>query len=263
MGDAVAEAAQAKGVKWEIAENVWRWLNEQLKHLIIEHSLLGKITPARLYYTHGSYHGFNGIRKVLDKRATRVLRYAQNIDVLEYETYGEDREKTRWWEVEGTAGHLSGRTLVLYEGDKQNTYEFEEIFEQIKGEDILAEVRVNADPPVVWENPYKHYRVSATDDITRAYILNSLYLAVTEDINPEYGSDQARQDMEFWVAVRDSAERENTWVDLPITHETLIEQKIHEEYVRRYGDDPVTDKDQLLDQTYVRLSAMWAVAGWL
>ena len=83
MGDAVAEAARAKGVQWEIAENVWRWPNEQLKRQILEQGLLGKITHARMFCTHGSYHGFNGIRKLLGRRAKRVLGYAQCVNIPE------------------------------------------------------------------------------------------------------------------------------------------------------------------------------------
>ena len=35
FGDAVAEACDQNGVKWEIAENVWHWPNEQLKQKIV------------------------------------------------------------------------------------------------------------------------------------------------------------------------------------------------------------------------------------
>ncbi len=291
MGDAVAEAAREKGVQWEIAENVWRWPNEQLKRRIVEQGLLGKITHARMFYTHGSYHGFNGIRKLLGRRAKRVLGYAQCVDIPEQETYGGDRENTRWWdsaviefedditclyemppspsprhilwEVEGTSGHLSGRTLVLYDGSERATHEIEEVYEDVNGEQVLSAVRVDTDPPVVWENPYKSNGIGVTDDTAKACILDSLHRAITEGEPLAYGSDEARQDMELWVAVRESAENGNRWVNLPIRQEVDVERRIRAEYVRRYGGDPVEDYGKLLDGEYNRLSAMWTVAGFL
>ncbi|MDP6040985.1 MAG: Gfo/Idh/MocA family oxidoreductase, partial [Candidatus Latescibacteria bacterium] len=159
VGDEMARICEEKGVKWEIAENVWRWPQEQLKQEIVRQGLLGKIVHARLYYTHGSYHGFNGIRKVLDKKAVRAMGYAQEVEVLPYESYGGQHETTRWWdsgtiefenditclyemppspsprsirwEVEGTKGYLSGSELVLFKEDQQISYPFEEIYEEV------------------------------------------------------------------------------------------------------------------------------------
>jgi hypothetical protein len=116
---------------------------------------------------------------------------------------------------------------------------------------------------VVWENPYKKQKVSATDDIAKAAILTSLHRAVTENTDPIYGSANARQDLELWVAIRESAENNNSWVDLPITAETDIESRIRTEYVRLYGGDPIADKEALLNTQFGRLSALWTVAGWL
>jgi hypothetical protein len=291
MGDAIATAAKAKGVKWEVAENVWRWPHEQLKHEIVRQGLFGKLTHARLCYNHGSYHGFNGIRMVIDKPVRRVLGYTQRIDVLPYTNYGGVNETTRvWdsgtlefedgvtclyemppspsprgiqWDVEGTAGYLSGRELVLYPDGKRTAYPFEDIHEEIDGEQILSAVRIGTDPPVVWENPYKHQKVSSDDDIAKAEILTSLHRAVTENIDPVYGPANGRRDMELWIAIHASHERGNQWLDLPLTEETDVERRVREEYIRRYGADPVTDYADLLDATFGRLSVMWTIAGWL
>ena len=119
------------------------------------------------------------------------------------------------------------------------------------------------DPPVVWENPYKQQKVSATDDVAKAAILSSLHQAVTESVEPEYGAANARRDVELWIAIRESGEQGNGWIDLPLTDETNLERRIRTEYVRRYGGDPVTDRAALLTARFSRLSAMWTVAGWL
>jgi len=227
----------------------------------------------------------------LGKKAIRAMGYAQEIEVLPYESYGGQSETTRWWEsgtiefeegitclyempptpspqgicwdVEGTQGYLSGNALTLFPDGQKVSYPFEEIYEQIDGEQILSAVQVNTDPPIVWENPYKQYKVSADDDVAKAAILTSLHRAVTEDTDPIYGSANARQDLELWVAIRQSAEQNNTWIDLPITEETDLEHRILTEYIRRYGGDPIADKDALLNTQFDRLSALWTVAGWL
>lgn len=291
MGDAIAQAAAAKGVQWEVAENVWRWPNEQLKQAIIDSGIIGKTTHARLCYTHGSYHGFNGVRSVLGKRARRVLGYTQRIDVLPFTNYGGEPETTRvWdsgtiefeedvvclyempaspspheihWDVEGTHGYLAHRELVVFPDGERVTYPIEEGYEKIVGDRILSEVRVETDPPIVWHNPFKQHRISSTDDIAKAEILTSLHRSVTEGADLVYGHAAGRQDMELWVAVHASHERGNQWIDLPLREETAVERRIREEYVRRYGGDPVSDYQVLLGASFGRLSVMWTVAGWL
>ena len=291
MGDAIAQACETEGVKWEVAENVWRWPHEQLKQEIVRQGLLGKITHARLCYTHGSYHGLNGIRMVLGKEAVRTMGYAQRVDVPPYQSYGGEPETVRWWEsgtiefedgvtclyemppspsardslweVEGMAGYLSGSELVRYSEGKKVRYPFEDIYEEIDGERVLSAVRVGTDPPVVWENPYKRQKVSAADDVAKAAILSSLHRAVTGHGEPAYGGANARRDMELWIAIRESGEQGNGWIDLPLTDETGLENRIRAEYVRRYGGDPVADRGTLLNARFGRQSAMWTVAGWL
>ncbi len=291
MGDAVAEACREKGVVWEVAENVWRWPQEQLKQQIVREGLLGKITHARLWYAAGSYHGINGVRMILGKEAVRAMGYAQAVDVPPYENYGDQPETTRWWEsgtiefeddivclyemppspgargshweIEGVEGYLSGSELVLYRDGQRVSYPFQEDYEEIDGERVLAAVRVDTDPPVVWENPFKQQKVSATDDVAKAAILNSLHRAVTEGVEPEYGAANARRDMDLWIAMRESGERDSVWLDLPLRETTELEHRIHAEYVKRYGGDPVTDSAALLDAPFNRLSVMWTIAGWL
>ena len=156
----------------------------------------------------------------------------KKVEVLPYSNYGGQQEMTRWWEsavvefeddvvclyemspagargncwdIEGVEGHLSGNDLVLY---GSGSYPIREIFEEIDGEQILSSVRVDTDPPVVWENPFKHQKVSHADDVAKAAILNSLHKAVTEGSEPQYCPANARRDLEIWIAIRESANRE-------------------------------------------------------
>ncbi len=291
LGDAITEACREKGVVWEVAENVWQWPQEGLKQKIVREGLLGKITHARLWYAAGSYHGINGIRMILGREARRAMGYAQAVDVPPYENYGDQPETTRWWEsgtiefegdvtclyemppspgarsshweVEGMEGYLSDSELVLYQDGKRASYPFRDIYEEIDGERVLAAVKVDTDPPVVWENPFKQQKVSEKDDVAKAAILNSLHRAVTAGVEPEYGAANARRDMELWIAMRESGERGSVWLDLPLGETTALERRIRAEYVHRYGGDPVADRAALLDAPFNRLSVMWTVAGWL
>jgi len=289
IADAIIQKCKENGVKYEIAENVWHWPQEQLKQKIVKAGLLGDITHARLCYTSGSYHGFNAIRMLLGSEAGRVLGYAGEVSVLPHTNYGGEHETTsRWesgiiefqngvtclyempprggarsslWEIEGTHGYLSGNELVFYKGDVHYPIQF--VNTEIDGEQVLDCVRVDTDPPIIWENQFKKYKISETDEIAKASILYSMYRAVTEDIEPEYGSANARADLELWIALCESARLGNVWIDLPVQRLTEIEKRIMTEYKRRYGHDPIEGVPELLNATFNRLSVIWTVAGWL
>jgi predicted dehydrogenase len=291
FGDAIAQACRENGVKWEIAENVWRWPNEQLKQQIVQSGALGQLTHARLWYTSGAYHGFNAVRMILGSEPKRALGYARAVDVPAYVSYGGSQETKRWWEsgviefengatclyemppsssvrgshweLEGTAGYLSGDALTLYQDGRPTRYPFQTSCEAIDNEQVLSTVSVETHPPIVWENPFKRYRISNPDDVAKASILQSLHRAVTENVAPAYGAANARRDMELWIALRESAARGNRWIDLPLVKATELEDRLRAEYVRRYGADPMTDAKVLLNAAFNRLSVMWSVAGWL
>ena len=292
MGDAIDRAAGAKGLKWEVAENVWLWPNERLKQKIAREGVLGRLTHARLRYPAGSYHGLNAVRAILDSRPRRAMGYAQAVEVPPYKNYGGGDETARWWEsgviefendvaciyemptapgaasgmnwdIEGLNGYLSGGELTLYNPAGRETYPIREIYEEVDGERVLAKVQVDTDPPVAWDNPYKPYRVSSQDDVAKAAILESLHTAVTRNTNPQYGAAGGRLDFEMWVAVRESADTGGGWVDIPLNAATGLEERIRAEFTRTYGGDPVADARRLVNAPFGRLSAMWTVAGWL
>ncbi len=196
------------------------------------------------------------------------------------------------WDVEGTRGfigavagvvdsakgHRHGEALVLDDPEtlQQLTDDFEAgadsrerhfpiewTYGERGGRRVLECVRVNTDPPVVWENPYAKYGICEDDAVSKASYLESLYRAVVEGKPLIYGGENARRDMELWIAIRESAWRGNVWVDLPLTETTGVEQAMHEEFERRYGCDPLGDVDKQLRVVYDRTPVMWTVAGWL
>ena len=290
VAEAMTQRCRDNGVKLEVAENVWLWPHERLKRKIIEAGLLGNILHARLCYTSGGYHGFNAVRMVLGKEAKRVSGYVGKIEVPPYTSYGGEPTTMRiwesaaiefeggitclyehplpgprssFWEIEGTKGYLSGDELVLYGQGRNAQYRIQDVYEEVDGEQVLDHVRVDTDAPITWSNPFKRYRISGTDAVAKAGILRSMHRAVIEDAVPEYGAANALRDLELCVAVHESGLNGSEWIDLPIQGSTEVESKIHEEYKRKYGHDPVKDVDALRDTVFTRASVIWTVAGWL
>lgn len=297
LADELDTACRENGLKWEIAENVWRWPQEQLKQQIVADGLLGELTHARLSYASGSYHGINAIRMILSSEARRVMGYAAEVKTQPYTSVGGELLSTRWWEggiiefsngvtclyemptpgargshweIEGTHGYLSGGELVLYRDPSASQDRRGELFRQeiqfvnseIDGESVLDHVRVDTSPPVVWKNPFRRHKISSPDDVAKASILYSMYRAITESADPEYGMANARKDMELWFAVRESARLGNQWVELPLAGETQLERQFLNAYQQRYGHSPLSPAS-LLQTDFDRTSVIWTEAGWL
>jgi hypothetical protein len=318
--DAMIAKCRDKGVKLEIAENVWTWPRERLKQMIVQQGLIGEVTHCRLKYPCGAYHGFSAIRKLVGAEPERVLGWDGKVPVVNMLSYGgEPMTDTMWdgglirfpghvqcvfemppkrpvwrhaWDIEGTKGfigavagttdgakgHRHGEALVLDDPEtlqqlsddfeagateRERHYPIEWVYEQLNGKEILQCVQVNTDPPVVWENPYRAYGISEDDAVAKATYLESIYRAVVEDRPLVYGAENARRDMELWIAIRESAWKGNVWVDLPLTEVTSVEEAMHAEFRRRYGCDPLGDVEKQLQVTYERTAVMWIVAGWL
>jgi predicted dehydrogenase len=196
-----------------------------------------------------------------------------NINVL-YEMPHKGRSRPLFWEIEGTRGHINGETLVLYENEEEIEYPIQYQFTKVDGEQVIEKLYVDTNPRIEWQNPFMQYRIgsadgpamygiSGKDEIARAYILASMHKAVTENTEPAYGPANARMDLEAWIAVRESARQNHQWIDLPIEQETSIERAIREEFINRYGHDPVTDWPKLLTTTFPRGGVLWDVLGWL
>ncbi|MGQ9610338.1 MAG: Gfo/Idh/MocA family protein [bacterium] len=287
IAEAIIQACKDNNVKLEIAENVWMWPHERLKKKIIESGLLGDILHTRLWYTSGAYHGFNAIRMLLGKEAKRVSGYIGKVKVPEYITYGGEPTTIRiwesaiiefedgitclfehpipgarnnFWDIEGTKGYLSGNELVLH---NKGNYNIKHIYEETNGKQVLDHVRVDTDPPIIWENPYKQYGISETDEVAKASILCSMHKALTENTDLEYGAMNALRDLELCVAVHESGLRDGEWINLPLSGITEVESRIYEEYKCKYGHDPIKDIDALKNTVFTRASVIWTVAGWL
>lgn len=291
---AIAQTCRDNGVLWEVAEQVWVWPQEQLKQRLLAAGHLGQVTHARLWYQTGQYHGFSGVRPLIGSEATRVLGHSRTVPTAPYTAYGGERETTvRWdsafiefangvtclfekaprpfplrtypqgWQIECTEGVLEYTRCVQWQGAEERAYEIEEVHDERGGERVLRHVQIDTEPPVVWENPFQEYRIGSPDDVAKAAILTSFHAAITGGGAPAYGVENALRDWELCLAIRESADRGNTWVELPLQEPTALERQLETAYVRRYGYDPIEETEQLLDTTFTRSAVMWPLAHWL
>jgi predicted dehydrogenase len=295
--DATIKACRDNNVKIEIAENVWLWPEERLKQKIVREGLVGKPVHARLKYPCGSYHGFNGVRMILGEEAVRVLGYGGEVEVMPLPAYGGGiMNSVKWdgacvefesglkllfemppkkpvwernWDIVGTLGYITGESLVVYDeghhhgAGTETHFPIETVYTEVGGDRVLQSVRVNTAPAVEWENPYVRYRISSTDDIAKAAILESMYRAVVDGADLLYGAENARRDQELIIAVKESAWRGSQWMHLPLREVTRVEQRLHEVFRDMYACDPLGDIDKQLHARYSRHSAQWVAAGWL
>ena len=269
--DRMIDAATQYGTKLEVAENVWRWPHERLKRKIVDAGLIGEITHAHLWYTSGSYHGMNAIRTLVGSQPVRVIGHAKEIgdrswevglvefengDSLVYEF--PTRRRGNYWEIDGTKGAIVGNELLLYREKGAETYPIQTVTTEMAGVSVIDHARVDTDPPVIWENPLKSFGLADADDVARGTELHSIYRAIVEDVEPEYGALNGRTDQEILIAIRESARKRGQPIDLPLTEITGYEESLHREYLERYGVDPFDPIEKQKNILFPQRGVVWA-----
>jgi predicted dehydrogenase len=289
IADSMIEAVKQHGAKLEVTEQVYLWAREQLKRGIIDAGLIGKITHARLWYTNkADYHGINAVRMLLRGEAKRALGYSGKVPgpgflsyegdmvtedvwdsaIIEFDNgvvcLFEDPPRGRMssrWDIEGSEGQLVGNDLYIGSLSKFEHFPFVYEYTTVNGKKILDHIRVDTNPPVVFENPFKCYSASDDDEVARMQLLVGFHRAITEDVEPEYGALNARRDLEILFALRESARRGNVWVELPLTEATELEKRLHEEYRKLYGHNP-DEVEALASVAFPRGGVRYRIAGW-
>ena len=269
--DRMIDAAARYGVNLEVAENVWRWPHERLKRKIVDAGLIGEITHAHLWYTSGSYHGINAIRTLVGSEAVRVVGHAKQIGgtswevgVVEFENGVSlvyelpTRRRGNYWEIDGTEGAIVGNELVLYQKGGTESYPIHTVTTEIDGVDVVDHARVDTDPPVIWENPTKAFELGDSDDVARGAELHSIYRAIVEGAEPEYGAVNGRTDQEILIAIRESARSGGKPIDLPLTEITGHEEDLHREYRERYGVHPFDVIEKQKNIMFPQRGVVWA-----
>ena len=283
MVDRATEAA----IVLEIAEQVWLWAQEQLKRKIIAEGLIGDVQHARLWYTNkADYHGINGVRMLVPGEIVRVLGATGEVTVPPFEHFsGVTVTDERWdlavfefdsgvscifespprarmeprWDVEGTKGQISGRSLFIGGWNAGQEYPIIDEYTEADGEKVLERLFVDTDPPVVLENPYLDWRADSFDEVARMALLEGFHAAIVGGVEPLYGVENAMRDIEALFAMRESARR-GEWVDLPLTEPTELETRIEEAYLADYGD--WTDPESLVNTPFRRGGVRVDVANW-
>jgi hypothetical protein len=163
------------------------------------------------------------------------------------------REGPRYIGFAGTQGYafspsyaLPG-TVCLVEGNEARAYPMREEAADVNGTPIARRFFVEADPPISYENPFFEHGVTA-GEIAVAAELASIYRAVVEGVEPEYGAENARHDQEIVFALHESSETGRP-VDLPLTNLTRHEHEIHARYRAEFGHD-ILDVEALLARCF-------------
>lgn len=269
--DRMIDAAARYSVTLEVAENVWRWPHERLKRQIVDAGLIGEITHAHLWYTSGSYHGINAIRTLVGSEAVRVVGHAKQIGGASWEVgvveFGNGvslvyelptRRRGNYWEIDGTEGAIVGNELVLYQDGGTESYPIHTVTTEIDGVDVVDHARVDTDPPIIWENPIKAFGLGDSDDVARGAELYSIYRAIVEGAEPEYGAVNGRTDQEVLIAIRESARNGGKPIDLPLTKITGHEEDLHREYRERYGVHPFDAIEKQRSIMFPQRGVVWA-----
>ena len=269
--DRMIDAAARYSVKLEVAENVWRWPHERLKRKIVDAGLIGEITHVHLWYISGSYHGMNAIRTLVGSEAVRVVGHAKEIDgsswevgIVEFENGVSlvyefpTRRRSNYWEIDGTKGAIVGNELLLYRETGAETYPIQTVMTKVDGVTVVDHARVDTDPPVIWQNPLKAFGLADADDVARGAGLHSIYRAIVEGVEPEYGAVNGRTDQEILIAIRESARNGGKPIDLPLTEITGHEENLHWEYHARYGVDPFDPIERQKSILFPQRGVVWA-----
>lgn len=258
--DIMINAAKENGVKLEEAENVWRWPHERMKRVIVDSGLIGELNFAKLWYSSGSYHGMNAIRTLIQSEAKFVVGYKPEgpnapgeIGIIEFENGVSVlyelpfRPRRNHWEIDGTKGAIVGNEVLI--DDK--SYPIQTITGEVDGKKTITGCRLETDSPLVWENPLAKYGLTNADDVAKAASHYSIYKAIVEDTEPEYGAKNARKDQEILIAIRESALKGSVPIKLPLTEITEHERQLHEAYKTKYGHHPLgVGSDEARSTTY-------------
>lgn len=295
LADAMIDAARRNGVKFEVAEQVYRWPEERLKRRLIESGLIGE--PLRVYcrFRTGSYHAMNALRAYTGwAKPLRVWGAARSFKVTPFLNFGDPMDEENWehaliefengvigiheqvnnWlspfrrdlprrlGVDASKGFIYENDVYIFEGGQNGEshhYPIRTETVDVDGIEVPTYYKIETDPPVIWENPYTAYPVGDADGIARIDYWHSLYQAIVENTEPNYGAFEARKDQELPIACRESARQGNMPVELPMQSVTTYEERLHSEYQEKYGNHPLQDVEQLIDKVFPRVGVRWAV----
>ena len=116
-------------------------------------------------------------------------------------------------------------------------YPIRTVTREVDGTQVLVQMAIETDPPVVWENPWPHYKTSP-GGLAIVEEMDSIAQAVLEDRPTRYDGRRARQDIEIQIAAEESGHLEQQPVELPLQTVTEHETGMLEKFRQNYGCDP-------------------------
>ncbi len=156
----------------------------------------------------------------------------------------------RFCSVEGTDGFVvtgngSPNMLRRVEEGRAVDYPLKVETKRIGEYDVPQRFYYETNPPIEWINPYNDRvldhpksRTGGYDGIGRAYELDSIHRAVTENVEPVYGLQRARRDQELSVIITEAARLDTTLPGKLPSEDTVWEAERHEEFRQTHGSDP-------------------------
>lgn len=290
LADAMIEAAKRNGVKFEVAEQVYRWPEERLKRKIIEAGVIGD--PLRVYcrFRTGAYHAVNALRAYTGwATPRRVWGATRSFAVTPFLNFGNASQEENWehaliefdhgvmgvheqtsnWlspfrrdlprnlGVDASKGFIYETDVAVFANGKNHHYPMQIESINVEGVTVPARYKIETDPPVIWDNPYTSYPVGDMDGIARIDYWHSLYHAIIDDSAPDYGALEARKDQEVPIAYRESARLGGVPVELPLQSTTSYELWMHHEYRQKYGCDPLEDWEKLANNLFPQMGVRW------
>jgi predicted dehydrogenase len=133
---------------------------------------------------------------------------------------------------------------------KATTFPFERTY---TSEGILSSIKVDLPHTlggaVVWENPYKHQRISEMH-ISLAYLLDAMARAIREDGVPAWSGEDGRLDMEMMLGAQRSIAVNRQPVALPLGRDAQEEGAFDVQFEERFGVHPREDLDRALAVSY-------------
>jgi hypothetical protein len=292
LADAMIEAAERNGVKLEVAEQVYRWPEEQLKHKIIKSGIIGETLRVYCRFRTGGYHAINAMRAYSDwAPPKRIWGHGRTFAVTPHDRFGSVSQSEDWehaiiefengiigvyeqvgnWinpfridlkrrlGVDSSNGFIDENDVYIFDGAKNQHLQIRTETVDVQGVAVPARYLIDSDPPIVWENPYTQYPVGDSDGIARIDYWHSLYNAIVNDCAPNYGALQGRMDQELPIAFRESARLGGQPIDFPLPAITPYEERLHDDYLKTYGSDPYRDIEKLAARKFPRWGVRWAV----
>ena len=245
--DMLIDLAKEKGAKIEVAENLYRMPSERIKRELILNGVFGKIWRGHNNSRTHNYHAVSLVRSYIgfDVPIKRVIGVQGEFSVEPHEYRGSpaNNERSRHaifffengalgfshftslafgsplrgvssTEFYGEKGMAVGDQLfVLKDKQTRQPVNIKRVTCNVDGMEVLDKFVADTDPEIVWDNPFKSYKMS-DGMITIASELASIMKAVREDVEPEYGAINGRVDRQIDLAISESHKGGNVPVDI-------------------------------------------------